>query len=264
MIQEVDWRRPLVRKKEILRIELKPLATIFSTACLSVVRFICNRRDFFTVYRWWDISLQLFPLPFNVLLVWWNIHVAFQIEMQKSKWWSFLFAVVVLLWLLHQKGLFDPLYDWWEDRFGAGTQKNSVNKEYGQPPISHHHEDDHHPYRSHHHNQEARHHRYDACNRQRSSRYRANHPELASDWHHHKHHHHHHHHRSHMDRHKHEHSDSPMDGKYESRMHRMERPAVKGLQKLNEENDDKHLKRKYSQKQEHLLSKMRTKNNRRE
>ncbi|XP_022159670.1 protein HAPLESS 2 [Momordica charantia] len=26
-------------------------------------------------------------------------------------------AVVVVLWLLHQKGLFDPLYDWWEDMF---------------------------------------------------------------------------------------------------------------------------------------------------
>lgn len=187
--------------------------------------------------------------------------------MQKSKGWSFLFAVVVLLWLLHQKGLFDPVYDWWEDRFGVGTQKNSVNRKYGQPPISHHREeDDNHPHRSHHHNQEARHHRYDAHNRQRSSRYRANHPELASDRHHHKHHHHHHHHhhRSHMDRHKHEHSDSPMDGKYESRMHRMERPSVKGLQKSNEEKEDKHIKRKYSQKQEHLLSKMRTKNNRRE
>ncbi|KAM0842358.1 hypothetical protein ACQ4PT_058401 [Festuca glaucescens] len=26
-------------------------------------------------------------------------------------------VVAVLLWLLHQKGLFDPLYDWWEDVF---------------------------------------------------------------------------------------------------------------------------------------------------
>ncbi|XP_058778261.1 protein HAPLESS 2 [Vicia villosa] len=28
-------------------------------------------------------------------------------------------TVLVLLWLLHQKGLFDPLYDWWDDTFGA-------------------------------------------------------------------------------------------------------------------------------------------------
>ncbi|XWS48965.1 hypothetical protein CRYUN_Cryun13aG0122700 [Craigia yunnanensis] len=27
-------------------------------------------------------------------------------------------TVLVLLWLLHQKGFFDPLYDWWEDHFG--------------------------------------------------------------------------------------------------------------------------------------------------
>lgn len=31
-------------------------------------------------------------------------------------------AVVVLLWLLHQKGLFDPLYDWWEDHFWDNNQ----------------------------------------------------------------------------------------------------------------------------------------------
>ncbi|KAM7258327.1 hypothetical protein ACFE04_014068 [Oxalis oulophora] len=28
-------------------------------------------------------------------------------------------TVLVLLWLLHQKGLFDPLYDWWEDHFST-------------------------------------------------------------------------------------------------------------------------------------------------
>ncbi|KAK2989044.1 hypothetical protein RJ640_018833 [Escallonia rubra] len=27
----------------------------------------------------------------------------------------YLCSVIVLLWLLHQKGLFDPFYDWWED-----------------------------------------------------------------------------------------------------------------------------------------------------
>ncbi|GMY30216.1 protein HAPLESS 2 [Fagus crenata] len=31
-------------------------------------------------------------------------------------------TVLVLLWLLHQKGLFDPFYDWWEDHFGADNQ----------------------------------------------------------------------------------------------------------------------------------------------
>ncbi|KHN13526.1 hypothetical protein glysoja_047840 [Glycine soja] len=31
-------------------------------------------------------------------------------------------TLLVLLWLLHQKGLFDPLYDWWEDILGADEQ----------------------------------------------------------------------------------------------------------------------------------------------
>nr|BAE71142.1 generative cell specific-1 [Lilium longiflorum] len=32
---------------------------------------------------------------------------------------------VVLLWLLHQQGLFDPIYDWWYDRYGEGFQRSS-------------------------------------------------------------------------------------------------------------------------------------------
>ncbi|KAK6274792.1 hypothetical protein POUND7_004501 [Theobroma cacao] len=32
-------------------------------------------------------------------------------------------TVLVLLWLLHQKGIFDPLYDWWEDHFGFDDQR---------------------------------------------------------------------------------------------------------------------------------------------
>lgn len=32
-------------------------------------------------------------------------------------------TVIVLLWLLHQKGFFDPLYDWWDDRSDAGQNK---------------------------------------------------------------------------------------------------------------------------------------------
>ncbi|XP_052211669.1 protein HAPLESS 2 isoform X5 [Diospyros lotus] len=32
-------------------------------------------------------------------------------------------TVVVLLWLLHEKGLFDPLYDWWDHHFRADEQR---------------------------------------------------------------------------------------------------------------------------------------------
>ncbi|KAJ6714509.1 PROTEIN HAPLESS 2 [Salix viminalis] len=31
-------------------------------------------------------------------------------------------TVLVLLWLLHQKGLFDPIYDWWEDHLWTDEQ----------------------------------------------------------------------------------------------------------------------------------------------
>ncbi|PPR81520.1 hypothetical protein GOBAR_AA39193 [Gossypium barbadense] len=34
-------------------------------------------------------------------------------------------TVLVLLWLLHQKGLFDPLYDWFEDHFGLDDYGSS-------------------------------------------------------------------------------------------------------------------------------------------
>lgn len=30
--------------------------------------------------------------------------------------------MLVLLWLLHQKGLFDPIYDWWEDHLWTDEQ----------------------------------------------------------------------------------------------------------------------------------------------
>uniref|UniRef100_A0A7N0V0H0 Generative cell specific-1/HAP2 domain-containing protein n=1 Tax=Kalanchoe fedtschenkoi TaxID=63787 RepID=A0A7N0V0H0_KALFE len=35
-------------------------------------------------------------------------------------------TVLVLLWLLHQKGLFDPIYDWWEDHFVADDKEPQV------------------------------------------------------------------------------------------------------------------------------------------
>lgn len=37
---------------------------------------------------------------------------------------SFWVAAIVLLWLLHQKGLFDPLYDWWEDHVWTPEERN--------------------------------------------------------------------------------------------------------------------------------------------
>ncbi|KAK4486445.1 hypothetical protein RD792_009123 [Penstemon davidsonii] len=36
-------------------------------------------------------------------------------------------TAVVLLWLLHQKGLFDPLYDWWEDHVWTSEERNAAD-----------------------------------------------------------------------------------------------------------------------------------------
>lgn len=36
-------------------------------------------------------------------------------------------TAIVLLWLLHQKGLFDPIYDWWNGLFGASDQRNRIH-----------------------------------------------------------------------------------------------------------------------------------------
>ncbi|XP_062193285.1 protein HAPLESS 2-B-like isoform X4 [Phragmites australis] len=47
-------------------------------------------------------------------------------------------AVAVLLWLLHQKGLFDPLYDWWEDLLGLESH-DRVHPRHKRGRYSHSH-----------------------------------------------------------------------------------------------------------------------------
>ncbi|QCD91634.1 Generative cell specific-1 [Vigna unguiculata] len=71
-------------------------------------------------------------------------------------------TVLVLLWLLHEKGLFDPLYDWWDDLLDADEQiimdkrKIITNK-------GHHHIHD-----NNHHKQELRRPNYSAQYRRRT------------------------------------------------------------------------------------------------
>ncbi|KAF8049716.1 hypothetical protein N665_2139s0004 [Sinapis alba] len=76
----------------------------------------------------------------------------------------------VLLWLLHQKGLFDPLYDWYEDHFDSDhhslllhTRENALNHHrhhrrphhhkhlHGVKTYNHHHRRENHRRRHHHH-----------------------------------------------------------------------------------------------------------------
>ncbi|CAN6222982.1 unnamed protein product [Urochloa humidicola] len=62
---------------------------------------------------------------------------------------------VVVLWLLHQKGLFDPAYDWWEDQLGVETyhprRKKGHHHHHHHHRHSHRHGEYHQPHRHHHH-----------------------------------------------------------------------------------------------------------------
>ena len=71
--------------------------------------------------------------------------------------------MLVLLWLLHQKGLFDPLYDWWEDILGADEQI-IMDKRKFKIDKGHHH-----IHENKHHKQEHWHSNYSAQNRRRTT-----------------------------------------------------------------------------------------------
>ncbi|XP_058085608.1 protein HAPLESS 2 isoform X2 [Magnolia sinica] len=122
-------------------------------------------------------------------------------------------TAAVLLWLLHQKGFFDPIHDWWEDRFEGSTQRSRVDPKHGKETRQ--------PHMHHHHNQECRHHHYDAKNRRRTSHRKHDHH----------HHHHHHHHHAHKDRFKHGHTDGLIDEKLEPHMNKIEKLAIRGQPK---------------------------------
>ncbi|XP_059661719.1 protein HAPLESS 2 [Cornus florida] len=101
-------------------------------------------------------------------------------------------TVIVLLWLLHQKGLFDPLYDWWEDHFWADEQRIRDMRNYGiDADLSHIHLKKHRM-------QEGRHHKHGAQRMRRSihNEHRHKHSEWDTDYHYYLHH-------VHKDRHRH-------------------------------------------------------------
>ncbi|KAH9777715.1 protein HAPLESS 2 [Citrus sinensis] len=68
-------------------------------------------------------------------------------------------TVLVLLWLLHQKGLFDPLYDWWDDHFQSDNQRI---RDFRSRRIDVDHP---HVHVRKHHKQEGRHHKLEARRR---------------------------------------------------------------------------------------------------
>ncbi|RDX98683.1 Protein HAPLESS 2, partial [Mucuna pruriens] len=108
-------------------------------------------------------------------------------------------TVLVLLWLLHQKGIFDPLYDWWEDILGADEQI-IMDKRKFKIDKGHHHIHD-----NKHHKQELRHPNYSAQYRRRTSNeHKHKHSERNSAYFHDLHH-------GHKEMHKHGHKKKNMD-----------------------------------------------------
>ncbi|KAL5559362.1 hypothetical protein UlMin_035573 [Ulmus minor] len=88
-------------------------------------------------------------------------------------------TVIVLLWLLHQKGLFDPLYDWWEDHCLANDPSIRDNQRHD---IRHNHR--HHHYSKHQKQQEMRHHKHGTQHKRRSVHgdHKHNHLEKGADY----------------------------------------------------------------------------------
>ncbi|KAG8662120.1 hypothetical protein MANES_01G066000v8 [Manihot esculenta] len=86
--------------------------------------------------------------------------------------------VLVLLWLLHQKGLFDPLYDWWEGH--VWVHKRRIRHVPRHDTIHHRH---HHKHANRRHELRARHHKHDAHS-QRSTHqgHRHNHSRRDTDY----------------------------------------------------------------------------------
>ncbi|GAB4836682.1 Transcriptional activator [Ancistrocladus abbreviatus] len=139
-------------------------------------------------------------------------------------------TVLVLIWLLHQKGLFDPLYDWWEDHCWEGKPRPRDVRRYRNDidhPRMHHHN----------HKHEGGHHRHDANykHRRMHTDHGRHHLDRGSEFHHHLHH-------VHRDKHKHRHRRSPsaIEQYYLDRediirhhQHRKERKAVKRSSKLS-------------------------------
>lgn len=156
--------------------------------------------------------------------------------------------MVVLLWLLHQKGLFDPLYDWWEDHVWADEQRHGDMWKHGfDAEVSGIH-------LKKHHKQEGRHHKHDTQKKRRSvhNENRHNHSERDTDYHYYLHH-------VHKDKHKHGRTkgtsimqqiylDKGQDGHVGHRRRRKEREAIDGLSKVarySDENPQGHHRNKH-------------------
>ncbi|CAN1769770.1 Protein HAPLESS 2 [Linum perenne] len=96
-------------------------------------------------------------------------------------------TVLVLIWLLHQKGFFDPLYDWWEDRFGDQKHQRHHHHNDLNHRRHHHHNDLNHHIRhgkKHHHHRDqglGHHHKHGTTHQQRKSVHVQHNKHLGAD-----------------------------------------------------------------------------------
>lgn len=114
------------------------------------------------------VALSVAIFPTRTLL----IHSLVFVLPQKSWWYLWIMnpvcilwnAVLVLVWLLHQKGIFDPIYDWWEDHFSIPLGSRSSLMHHSSPHQlklhlkRHHHKQ--HETRHHHHLHHHHHHKH--------------------------------------------------------------------------------------------------------
>ncbi|XP_056174592.1 protein HAPLESS 2 [Syzygium oleosum] len=155
-------------------------------------------------------------------------------------------TVLVLLWLLHQKGLFDALYDWWEDHFQdesqifPGARRHQIN---AKRTHMHHRK---------HHNKEVTHHKHNPSHKRSVHHHHEHrHPDREPEYYYYLHH-------IHKDNFKHGHGknsgfepeialDSLEDDRIGHRKRRKERGSSGGSSELRQHADNrKHERNSYS------------------
>ncbi|RAL52657.1 hypothetical protein DM860_007425 [Cuscuta australis] len=110
-------------------------------------KLLAGLTDFFTgencrtkCVRFFDVSCHIQYICLN-----WIVLVALLLAIFPT--------LMVLVWLLHQKGVFDPLYDWWEDHFSPVPHHHHEQAYLKRRHDHHHHK--HHRRPHHHHHLEA-------------------------------------------------------------------------------------------------------------
>ncbi|KAF8655096.1 hypothetical protein HU200_061227 [Digitaria exilis] len=112
-------------------------------------------------------SLLDFACHFQYICIGWVIIICLLLTMVPTG--------AVTLWLLHQKGFFDPLCDWWEDLWGLDTH-DYRDHHHRRHKKGHHHHHHHHRHSHHHHALKSEHGHHHVLHRHREQQ-----PEAAAE-----------------------------------------------------------------------------------